>query len=178
MAFTTFLSESLGAMAARLPGFAIETELGNAEAAAFAAANEWTALVLKHLGSACATSPVIAASATELVGSLPNVPVAVPADSEEVDVVRAALQCGVRGYLPTNLQSAVVVEAVRLVCAGDMYAPVACLLGQPSVPQPRIETAARPTASPSRSAGAHRPPRVSIVFTLIRRRRGSSRFRR
>jgi DNA-binding NarL/FixJ family response regulator len=141
--------ESIGRwLATRLPGFIIQTKPSNAEAAVFATANDRIALVLKHLGSARATLPEVAASLTELVNRLPKLPVAVIADAEEADVVTAALQCGVRGYIPTNRESAVVVEAVRLICAGDIYAPVSCLLGRPTKPQLGIEpAAARPAVA-------------------------------
>ena len=124
--------ESIGRwLAAHLLGFAVQVEATDAEAIAFAGANEQTVLVLKHLGPANATSPAINDVLSEFVARLSGIHVAVFADSEQVDAVTAALQCGVRGYIPTNLQAAVVVEAVRLICAGDVYAPVASLLRQP-----------------------------------------------
>ena len=91
--------ESIGRwLAKHLSGFFIRTEPDDAGAAAFAAANERTAVVLKHLGSASATSGEVAASLTEFVHRLVAVPVAVFADSEEVDVVTAALIWRARIY--------------------------------------------------------------------------------
>ena len=148
--------ESIGRwLAKHLSGFFIRTEPDDAGAAAFAAANERTAVVLKHLGSASATSGEVAASLTEFVHRLVTVPVAVFADSEEVDVVTAALDCGVRGYIPTSLQSAVVVQALRLIYAGDIYAPVACLLGQQLRPQSGIRPAVARPAVPGFSERQH-----------------------
>jgi DNA-binding NarL/FixJ family response regulator len=56
------------------------------------------------------------------------VPVAVLADDEDLDAIMAALRSGARGYIPTNLRPPAVIEAVRLICAGEVYAPTASFL--------------------------------------------------
>ncbi len=88
-------------------------------------------------------------------------PLAVFADAEDTDVVTAALQSGVRGYIPTSLQAAVVVEAVRLICAGDVYAPVACLLSQ--VGKPPIAVGPRPLPE---ATGGFSPRQQQILECL------------
>jgi DNA-binding NarL/FixJ family response regulator len=75
---------------------------------------------------------------------LPNVPVAVLSDFDDPESIREALNLGVRGYIPTSLESLVAVEAVHLVCAGGTFAPVAALLCQSDRPEqlagePQIE---------------------------------------
>lgn len=53
----------------------------------------------------------------------PHVPVVVVADLLDVDGVFAVLHRGARGYIPTTLDSRIMVEALRLVAAGGTYIP-------------------------------------------------------
>lgn len=92
------------------------------------AGSERVAMVLKHLGSASASADDVQEELASFVKRMAPVPVAVLADTEETDTIIAALHCGIRGYLPTTLSAEAVCEAVRLVCAGETYAPVRCLL--------------------------------------------------
>jgi DNA-binding NarL/FixJ family response regulator len=50
------------------------------------------------------------------------------ADAEELGQIVEALEQGVRGYIPTSVSLAVAIEAMRLVRAGGVYAPVSCLV--------------------------------------------------
>jgi DNA-binding NarL/FixJ family response regulator len=72
------------------------------------------------------------ATVTDLVAEvqkvLPGVPFAFVAENDAYQAIVAALQTGARGYLPTSLPSAVVAEAVRLMCVGGTYAPLRSLL--------------------------------------------------
>ena len=113
---------------ANLPGFGIRLAADPREALEIAIGAGPVSLVLQYLGGARASSPEVAAALSQLVSSLGDVPVAVFADSEDVGEIRAALACGVRGYLPSGLAPAACVEALRLVCAGAVYAPVSVLL--------------------------------------------------
>ena len=86
------------------------------------------AIVICHIGSQRVTSPAAADTLSRLVEALPATPIAVLADDEDLEAIMGALRAGARGYLPTNLRPAVVGEAVRLICAGETYAPTATLL--------------------------------------------------
>ena len=54
-------------------------------------------------------------------------PTVVLSDSEAPGEVVDALNCGARGYIPTNLSLDVAVEAIRLVNAGGVFVPASCL---------------------------------------------------
>lgn len=64
----------------------------------------------------------------ELKQSLPDVPIVVLSDRDDVQCMAAAFRHGVRGYIPTTLEPPVVVAALRLVQAGGTFIPTAGLL--------------------------------------------------
>jgi DNA-binding NarL/FixJ family response regulator len=72
---------------------------------------------------------------------VPNVPVVVLAQKNDVDLARTAIRHGAKGYIPCTLGFDITVEAVRFVLAGGTYVPMDCVLATgPSVlasPVPR-----------------------------------------
>jgi DNA-binding NarL/FixJ family response regulator len=65
---------------------------------------------------------------------VPNVPVVVLADKNDVDLARTAIRHGAKGYIPCTLGFDITVEAVRFVLAGGTYVPMDCVLATgPSV---------------------------------------------
>jgi DNA-binding NarL/FixJ family response regulator len=121
--------DSLGFwLAASLDGFTIRLAASPEEAAALADDTQDALLVLYHLGSQRVSDHAMAAGFASLVARLSTVPVAVLADDEDLDAIMAALRSGARGYIPTNLRPPAVIEAVRLICAGEVYAPTASFL--------------------------------------------------
>jgi DNA-binding NarL/FixJ family response regulator len=72
---------------------------------------------------------------------VPNVPVVVLAQTNDVDLARTAIRHGAKGYIPCTLGFDITVEAVRFVLAGGTYVPMDCVLATgPSVlasPAPR-----------------------------------------
>ena len=72
---------------------------------------------------------------------VPNVPVVVLAQKNDVDLARTAIRHGAKGYIPSTLGFDIAVEAVRFVLAGGTYVPMDCVLATgPSVlasPVPR-----------------------------------------
>jgi DNA-binding NarL/FixJ family response regulator len=72
---------------------------------------------------------------------VPNVPVVVLGQTNDVDLARTAIRHGAKGYIPCTLGFDITVEAVRFVLAGGTYVPMDCVLGTgPSVlasPVPR-----------------------------------------
>src|SRR5262245_50997088 len=53
----------------------------------------------------------------------PQLSVVILADGEDLLQIRAAIDSGARGYIPSSLKLAVVVEALRLVRAGGVFVP-------------------------------------------------------
>jgi DNA-binding NarL/FixJ family response regulator len=72
---------------------------------------------------------------------VPNVPVVVLAQKNDIDLARTAIRHGAKGYIPCTLGFDITVEAVRFVLAGGTYVPMECVLATgPSVlasPVPR-----------------------------------------
>ena len=72
---------------------------------------------------------------------VPNVPVVVIAQTNDVDLARTAIRHGAKGYIPCTLGFDIAVEAIRFVLAGGTYVPMDCVLATgPSVlasPVPR-----------------------------------------
>ncbi|MDX6750225.1 response regulator transcription factor [Geminicoccaceae bacterium 1502E] len=58
----------------------------------------------------------------------PGVPKIILAVREDPENIAQAFALGVKGYVPTSLPPPIVVEVVRLVCAGGSFAPTSALL--------------------------------------------------
>lgn len=61
----------------------------------------------------------------------PQLPVVILSDGEELQQIRAAIDSGARGYIPTSLKLAVAVEALRLVRAGGVFVPATSVMTAP-----------------------------------------------
>lgn len=117
-------------LSARLPDHEINS-VGDGDAALSALdACSGVVLVLYNFGGHRADRSRLAKILVSLTSNPQAVPVAVLADTDEVATVVAALECGVRGYIPTALPAAVMIEAIRLICAGDIYVPTSTLMRQ------------------------------------------------
>jgi DNA-binding NarL/FixJ family response regulator len=58
----------------------------------------------------------------------PKMPVIMISDRDDADDVMNALNCGVRGYIPTSIAAEVAIAALTLVEAGGTYIPAGALL--------------------------------------------------
>ena len=88
---------------------------------------------------------------------VPNVPVVVLAQKNDVDLARTAIRHGAKGYIPCTLEFDIAVEAVRFVLAGGTYVPMEYVLATgPSVP-------AAPVARPSGGVTARE---VTVIRAL------------
>ncbi|MBV9199706.1 MAG: response regulator transcription factor [Alphaproteobacteria bacterium] len=69
----------------------------------------------------------------------PNVPVIMISDRDDADDVLEALNCGVRGYVPTSIAAEIAIAALTLIEAGGTYIPAGALLpgghGDPENPE-------------------------------------------
>lgn len=113
----------------------LDLEIGTAadvdEAANDARSSE-ASLVLYHLGTESIEAPEVLDRLQRLEQALPEVPVAILAAADDWDSIVSALRSGAKGYIPTSLRAAVIVEAIRLLCAGGSYAPVTSFLSSPA----------------------------------------------
>jgi DNA-binding NarL/FixJ family response regulator len=85
----------------------------------------WAAIVIVSWMEASEASSNTLNVLSELV---PNVPLVVLAQKNDVDLARTAIRHGAKGYIPCTLGFDIAVEAVRFVLAGGTYVPMDCLL--------------------------------------------------
>ncbi len=64
----------------------------------------------------------------QLQQSMPDTPIVLFSDHDEASCIQAAVQQGARGYIPTTLETPIVIEALRLVKAGGLFVPASTLL--------------------------------------------------
>lgn len=65
----------------------------------------------------------------------PGVPVVILSGETAADTIRNALQAGAAGFLPKTMRASAMVNALRLILAGERYVPD-ILLSDPSGPEP------------------------------------------
>jgi DNA-binding NarL/FixJ family response regulator len=97
-------------------------------------------LAVLSIGSFLAAEPVVAATLDRLQELMPEVPQIVVSDREDIRAVTEAIRRGVRGYIPTSLDSHVVVEALRFVQAGGTFVPASALINAATAPAAERET--------------------------------------
>lgn len=85
------------------------------------------AAIILSIGERRFLEPAVQDVLERTLAILPNTPVAVLADREEVGLIVAALQRGLRGYLTTSMGLDVALDAIRLVCTGGTYIPASVL---------------------------------------------------
>lgn len=84
-------------------------------------------LVLLNVGFALLSDAWVDEEITTITERLPQVPLILLCDSEDIGQVTGALHRGVRGYIPTTFNPKVAVEAMRLVHAGGTFVPASAL---------------------------------------------------
>lgn len=98
-------------------------------------------LTILNVGQAAVGDPEIADEIDLLRRRLPNVPIVLFAEREEIAQVAAAIRQGVRGYITSALSPEVVVAVLRFVRSGGTFVPANIIFqaaqhGQ--VPTPRV----------------------------------------
>ncbi|MCA1490359.1 response regulator transcription factor [Sinorhizobium alkalisoli] len=125
------------------------------EVLAFGSTEEWRkdgavhppiAAVLVNIGGRKVTDPNIAAEIAGLVVEFRPTPVVVLADTDELAQILKALECGVKGYIPTTIGFDVCVEAVKLARAGGIFVPASSVLATHKVMDSGGTLARRPMA--------------------------------
>ena len=100
--------------------------------AAFGSMTEWRCVedlhpalgaILFNVGGRRITDPELRAELTRLTAEFSAVPVIVLADQEDLSEILKALECGARGYIPTNVGIGVCVAAIALAIAGGVFVP-------------------------------------------------------
>jgi DNA-binding NarL/FixJ family response regulator len=99
--------------------------------------------VLLNIGGRSLNDPNVTEAIRKLVSECGAAPVIAMADSDELREIFQALDCGVRGYIPSTLGIAVCVEAISLVLAGGIFVPASCLASA-SLQTPATSTATAP----------------------------------
>jgi DNA-binding NarL/FixJ family response regulator len=84
-------------------------------------------LAVLSVGHLMASEPAVATTLERLQEVLPDAPRILVSDREDVPAVTEAVKRGVRGYIPTSLESHIVIEAMRFVRAGGTYVPASVL---------------------------------------------------
>lgn len=85
-------------------------------------------LLLLSIGAACVKESGVLKNIELLRQRLSRVPLVILADSDKSCNVLDAFRLGARGYIPTDLDSAVAVQALQLVIAGGTFVPLDLIL--------------------------------------------------
>jgi len=80
-------------------------------------------LVIVYIRSAGVTDACVQNALDCVRVQLPDAPVIVFSDRDDVEDVNEALSCGLRGYIPTSGDAEVAFAALRLINAGGTYIP-------------------------------------------------------
>ncbi len=83
--------------------------------------------VMVNVGGRSFRGPSVAEEIRKLVSECGATPVIAMADTDELGEIFQALDCGVRGFIPSTMGISVCVEAVSLVLAGGVFVPASCL---------------------------------------------------
>jgi DNA-binding NarL/FixJ family response regulator len=94
-------------------------------------------LVILYIRSAGAKDNWVQDQLQQIRGWSPELPVVMISDRDDADDVINALNCGVRGYIPTSVAAEVAIAALTLIEAGGTYVPADALRqGQEAVESP------------------------------------------
>lgn len=99
-----------------------------------------TGTILLNTGSQPISAPDVTEDLAVLKADMPGIPIILIADQEDSGAVLEALSSGLRGYVPTTIDAAVLVGAIQLVQAGGTFVPASALSRtpqtQPTLPAP------------------------------------------
>jgi DNA-binding NarL/FixJ family response regulator len=85
-------------------------------------------LTILNMGPAAAADPEISDEIGLLRRRLPDVPIVLLAEREDLAQVAAAIRQGVRGYITSSLSPEVVIAVLRLVRSGGTFVPASVVL--------------------------------------------------
>jgi DNA-binding NarL/FixJ family response regulator len=153
----------------RSEDFAVRSVSGVDELFATHPANgaEEVALIVLNLGALCPLEVRVRADHRRLRDEFPGVPLVILSDCENPKHILGALQGGVRGYIPSALESSMVIHVIRLVLAGGVFIPpgvIAARADKPPEILPEHE---------GRELSCEFTPRQTEVFELLRQGRSN-----
>ena len=85
-------------------------------------------LMLLSIGGERVEAPEVLERIQRLTRSLPDVPLVLLSDRDDIADVAAALDQGVRGYIPTSLEPSEAAAAIQYVAGGGTFVPAASLV--------------------------------------------------
>jgi DNA-binding NarL/FixJ family response regulator len=85
-------------------------------------------LIVFSIGAARVADPDVLDSIHGLARSLPEVPIVLLSDRDDVEEVAKAIRHGVRGYVPTKLELSEMAAAIHCVEAGGTFVPADTLI--------------------------------------------------
>jgi DNA-binding NarL/FixJ family response regulator len=85
-------------------------------------------LIVYGIGAARVADPQVLDNIRKLTQALPNTPVVLLSDRDDVEEVAKAIRLGVRGYLPINLELSELAAAIHCVEAGGTFVPADTLI--------------------------------------------------
>lgn len=85
-------------------------------------------VVILNVGNALITDDWVNREICAISTQMPDTPIIVLCDAEDVDQVTKALNGGVRGYIPTSYSPRIAIGAIRLVYVGGVFVPATALL--------------------------------------------------
>jgi DNA-binding NarL/FixJ family response regulator len=100
-------------------------------------------LVIVYVRSAGVTDARVQYALERVRLQLPDAPVIVFSDRDDVEDVNEALTCGLRGYIPTSVDAEVAFAALRLIHAGGTFIPAHVLRSTSGMPDADAEGARR-----------------------------------
>ena len=84
-------------------------------------------LILLVIGSACVSDPEPQHWIAAFSGTYADVPLVLVSDREDATEVMAALEAGVRGFVPTNIALPAAIQALQFIMGGGSFFPPAAL---------------------------------------------------
>lgn len=139
------------------------------------AATDNAGLVLLNVGFALLSDAWVEEEIRTIAARMPQVPLILLCDSEDIGQVTEALGRGVRGYIPTTFNPRVAVEAMRLVHAGGTFVPASALKqcgnGHRRVQADREAADEPPAAPPAAADGAEAGNGETLLRELTPRQR-------
>jgi DNA-binding NarL/FixJ family response regulator len=83
--------------------------------------------IVLSIGGRKFLDPDIQDEIAQILAAFPTTPLVVLADREGIDVILAALQRGLKGYLTTGMNFDIALEAIRFICTGGTFIPASSL---------------------------------------------------
>jgi DNA-binding NarL/FixJ family response regulator len=121
-------------------------------------------IIIFSIGAASVRNPEVSGKITLLRRHRSRIPLVVLSDRDDLDDIIAAMEHGVRGYIPTSLEPSEAAAALQCVAAGGVFVPASVLT---KFAQDRQNGAGTPLEQET-SALRRLTPRETEVLTRLR----------